>query len=560
MSEIAIEAALQAENTRCDPPLSPDEIRAIAASVGRYAPAKRPALAGQVTTDSYESPPSSEPPPRFHLTDMGNCERLVQRYGGDFRYCPAWGKFLVWDGCRFRTDDTGAIDYLGKETVRGIYHEAGNEPDKTRRQALADHAKRSEAAFRLMAMVRLAQSEPGIPVRPENLDADPMLLNVLNGTLDLRTGELLAHDRKRLITKVGPVEYDPAAEAPAFMAFLKCIFDSRPGLIEFVQRAVGYSLTGSVAERVLFILYGLGRNGKTTLLEALMAALGDYAARTPADTLLAKRDGSIPNDVARLKGSRLAAASEADQNRRLAEATIKGLTGGDRLIARFMRGEWFEFQPTFKLWLATNHKPIIKGTDPAIWDRIRLIPFTVRIPEEEQDKALIDKLRAEGSGILRWAVEGCLAWQRDGLGMAEEVEAATVSYRLEQDVLGQFLTERCYEAADTWVSKDDLFQAYEKWCEGNREQAVGKREFGTRILERGIGERRTMATRLWQGIGLIDDTNDTNDTDDVDSRITNSFPPYKGVNPKTVSSCVMCHALDGEEREPGCDDDDPKWS
>jgi putative DNA primase/helicase len=228
-------------------------------------------------------------------------------------------------------------------------------------------------------MVKLAASELDFQVQPSRLDADPWLLNVANGTLDLRTGKLRSHRRSDLITRLAPVRWNPAADCPRWKAFLDEIFDEDVALIEYVQRAAGYSLTGDTSERVLLILHGEGANGKTTFLETLTAALADYAACTPTETLLAKRPDAIPNDVARLKGARFVTASEAGEGVQLAEARVKELTGRDRVPARFLHREWFEFCPEFKLWLATNHKPVIRGTDKAIWDRIRLVPFTVRI-------------------------------------------------------------------------------------------------------------------------------------------------------------------------------------
>src|SRR5439155_4535552 len=374
------------------------------------------------------------------------------------------------------------------------------------REKLLKHALRSEQAARMQGMVTLAQSEPGIPVKPDQLDADPWALNVLNGTLDLRTGQLRPHRREDLITKLAPVVYDHEARYPLFLAFLDRIFAGNTELIGFVQRAVGYSLTGDVRERVLLILWGGGANGKSTLLETLRSMLGDYAMRTPTETLLVKHDGAIPNDVARLRGARFVSASEADEGKRLAEAQIKDMTGGETLSARFMRAEWFDFKPEFKLWLATNHKPVIRGTDKAIWDRIRLVPFNVRIPDGEQDKGLGAKLRAELPGILAWAVEGCLAWQRDGLGIAQDVQAATASYRAEMDVLAVFIGDVCTVSPAAKVSSKLLFSRYSKWCEANGERPLSQRALGEKLREKGFepGKVGHRGTRGWLGIGIAE--------------------------------------------------------
>ncbi len=449
------------------------------------------------TEDSSEAP---------HLTDMGNAERLQRRHGRDLRYCKLWNSWLVWDGQRWSKDDAGHVVRLAKETVRAIYVEAAQAGDDEVRKAIAKHALRSEGEARVRAAISLAESEPGIPTTPDQLDQHRWLLNCRNGTLDLRTGELRPHDRDDLLTQLSPVAFDPDATCPTFMAFLDRIMAGNAGLIRFLQRAVGYSLTGDTSERVLMILHGEGRNGKSTLLEVVRGILGGYAVRTPTETLLAKRDSTIPNDIAKLKGARFVSASESDEGRRLDEAKIKDLTGGDTISARFMRGEWFDFLPEFKLWLGTNHKPVIRGTDRAIWDRIRLVPFAVRIPDEEQDKQLRVKLLAEAPGILAWAVRGSLDWQRDGLGEPQEVKTATAGYRAEMDVLGAFLEDCCIIAPNAQCPAKDLYASYQTWCEETGEKALTQKAVGQRLGERGFESGRLAGgqrTRVWKGISLI---------------------------------------------------------
>jgi len=247
----------------------------------------------------------------------------------------------------------------------------------------------------------------------------------------------------------------------------------------------------------------VGANGKTTLLEALRAVLGDYAMRTPTETLLVKREGTIPNDVARLMGARFVTASEAEDGKRLAEAMVKETTGGDTITARFLRAEFFEFRPQFKLWLATNHKPVIRGTDKGIWDRLRLVPFTVRIPDAEQDKQLLAKLRDELPGILRWAIEGCLAWRGEGLGTPSAVREATEDYRQEMDVLGRFIEESCVVQQNVMVKNSALYEAYKRWCEENREFVQTQKAFSLRLVERGFDKQRHETGIWWHGIGLL---------------------------------------------------------
>jgi putative DNA primase/helicase len=437
-------------------------------------------------------------------TDLGNSERFIQRHGADVLYCYAWGAWLVWTGVRWERDDGGKVQRLAKATVRHTYKEAGEAEDEQERKALAQHATRSEAEARIRAMLELAKSEE--PVSSEDLDARPWLLNVQNGTIDLRTGTLQPHRREDLITKLAPVSYDPNATAPTWTAFLERVQPDEE-MRAFLQRAVGYSITGDTSEQCMFINHGGGANGKSTSQETIAAALGDYAMRAPTEMLLAKRAGGIPNDVARLKGARFVAASETEEGRRLAESLIKDLTGQDTITARFMRAEWFDFQPTHKLSLSTNHKPEIRGTDAAIWRRIRLIPWSVTIPPGEQDKRLPAKLRAELPGVLAWIVQGCLEWQRIGLQPPEEVRRATGRYRAEMDVLAAFIDEECIVAEHASATAKALYGAYRVWCEDNGERPESQRRFGSRLKERGFESgRMTTGARKgaveWYGIGL----------------------------------------------------------
>jgi P4 family phage/plasmid primase-like protien len=456
-------------------------------------------LAGDVPPPGTNSHDRTQPPERFNLTDLGNAERFTARHGGDVRYCYPWTKWLVWTGSRWERDDAGRVHRLAKDTVRSIYGEAAAAEDEDRRKALAQHATRSEAEAKIRAMLELAKSE--IPVSPDELDADPWLLNAPNGTVDLRTGELRAHRREDLLTKMAGTEYHPAAPASAWGAFLERVLPGED-LRTFVQRSVGYSATGETSEQVMFINHGGGANGKSTSQEAVSAALGDYAMRTPTETLLAKRVGGVPNDVARLKGARFVAASETEEGRRLAESLVKDLTGQDTISARFMRAEWFDFKPTHKLWLSTNHKPEIRGTDNAIWRRIRLIPWSVTIPPAERDLKLSEKLCAELPGILAWIVQGCLAWRRDGLRAPDEVRQATSEYRAEMDLLAGFFEDCCVVHRNAEVGATDLYNTYKSWAETSGERIETQRKFGTRLAERGFTKEKIGGLVRWFGIGL----------------------------------------------------------
>ncbi len=439
-----------------------------------------------------------------HLSDLGNARRLVTLHGQLLRYVWQWG-WLFWTGARWIKDETGEVMRRAKQTVLTIYSEIASLDDLEDRRSPAKWALKSEAEPRLKAIVELAKSEPEIVATTDEFDTDPWLLNVQNGTLDLRTGILKAHCREDRITKLVPVDYDPQALCPTWDAFLNRVMEGNASLIGFLQRAIGYALTGSPREQVIFILHGSGANGKTTFLLVIQTLLADYAAQTPTETLLVKKSGSIPNDVARLHGTRLVVAVEMESGKRLAEALVKQLTGCDKITARFLHKEFFEFVAAFKLFLATNHKPEIRGTDNAIWRRIRLIPFNVTIPPEEQDKGLVEKLKAELPGILAWAVRGCLEWQRDGLGVPEAVKQATEGYRAEMDTLAAFLDECCILTPDAKASATPLYAAYKQWCAGNGEAPLTQQKFGMCLTERGFQRRRSGpgGGYQWHGVGIL---------------------------------------------------------
>jgi len=272
-------------------------------------------------------------------------------------------------------------------------------------------------------------------------------------------------------------------------------------LIAFLKKAIGYSLTGITTERVMFMCHGEGDNGKSTLLRVLMELLNDYALRTPTDTLMAKQGWSVPNDVARLKGARFVTAIEGEEGQRLAESFIKQITGNDKISARFMRAEWFDFLPEFKLWFATNHKPEIQSTDKAIWNRMRLIPFDVTIPDNKQDKQLIEKLKGELPGILRWAVEGCLAWQREGLGLPQAVKSATEQYRAERDNVTEFLEDWCEALPMAMMPLEDLYKAYQLWCHTEEQSTLTKKQFNKRVNECGYQKKKS-GVWYWLGVQL----------------------------------------------------------
>ena len=434
-----------------------------------------------------------------HLTDLGNTQRLVRLHGGDLRYVHPWRRWMAWDGQRWAPDASGEVYRRARDVPRELYEQAALAPDSNERKALAAFATKTEAASRLRASVELAESEPGIPAQPEAFDADPWTLNTPKGLLDLRTGEIRQHERDAMCSKI-------AGAAPDGRSSLweRCVetWFPDPDVRAFMQRAVGYSLIGNVTEAVLLVLHGTGANGKSRFVGAVSGAFGDYATDTPAETLLANRQTGVPNDVARLQGARLVTASESGEGRRLAEAKIKAMTGGDAITARFMRGEWFTFAPSFTPWLSTNHRPIVTGTDLGIWRRIRLVPFDVVIPESERDGRLEEKLAAELPGVMAWAVEGCLEYQRVGLAAPSAVTAATEEYRRESDVIAAFLEERCEIGRDRFATTRALYESYREWAQEAGERVMTKTAFGQAMTERGFDKAKSAGQRGWVGIAI----------------------------------------------------------
>src|ERR671910_2168096 len=451
----------------------------------------------------------------YWLTDLGNAERFIDTYRDQVLWCPARKSWLRWDGVRWIWDERGGVRKLAHKVARGIYKDAAHEPDDAKQREIAKFARASQNESRIGAM--LNEARPYLAVGMDELDADPWLINCQNGTLDLRTCRLKDHDPADRITKIVPVDHDPDAPCPRFKQFLKETL-VEDGVISFVKRYSGYTLTGITRERLLAILYGFGKNGKTTLVELLRDVMGGYATNTDTETLLMKRYQGVGNDVAALKGARFVSAAEVEQGRRLAESKVKQLTGRDTVTARYLFGEPFNFRPEFKLWLSTNNKPVIQGTDDAIWDRIRLIPFTQRFDGARQDPKLSEKLRGEMVGVLAWMVEGCLEWQEHGLEEPKTVTDATKQYREEMDTLASFLDEVCVVGPHYRVLAERLYQRYAMWCDNSGERKDPKKAFVARLEERGFERRRETAgvnkgRYIWLGIGPRSDDEPPEDGD-----------------------------------------------
>ena len=487
----AILAALRSMNdTRVRPPLSDKDLRRIAKSIG----AKEPAVLDE------------------HLTDLGNARRFINQHVESVRAVMSMRRpWYVWDDRRWTPDATGDVERRAKTTVRRIYSEASRMADEEQRDALLKHAAKSESAPRVRAMLELAATEPELMTTLEMMDSNPWLLNVKNGTVDLKTGTLRAHRRKDLITQLAPVEFDDTARAPRWDQFLNEVMNGDTELVRFLQLAVGYSLTGDIREECLFFLYGQGSNGKSTFLEILRSLFGEYSKQSDFNTFLASRGDGPRNDIARMHGARLVTASEADSEKGFDGKTIKLLTGGDTIVARKLYEEHREFKPQHKLWLAANHKPIVKEQTEGFWRRMRIIPFTVNFDTKTRDKQLARRLTQELPGILNWAIAGCAAWRKHGLIEPVAVRKATRTYRDENDILGEFIQQSCILDVDGWSSTPVLYRSFIEWwsdTRGPRSQPISMGWFSRLLGERSdLRASRRQHTRGWSGITVKENLN-----------------------------------------------------
>jgi putative DNA primase/helicase len=410
--------------------------------------------------------------------------------------------WLIFDGKRWRPDAQLQCMELAKEAARLIRDEAKYLNDE---RDAAGRAKFADASLSKGALDRMLDLAKGLLlVEDSKLDADPWLYNTATGTIDLRTGHRAKHDPRDLLTKMTPVAADPRAKCPVFMKFLNRITGGDTDLMTYIQKCVGYSLSGITSEQVLFSIYGAkGNNGKSTFLNLIRDMLGDYGCHTPTETLVTKQyDNAIPADLARLNGARMVTAIEANF-RALDEARIKAMTGGEPITARFLYGNYFEFTPEFKLWVAANDRPRVRGTDDALWRRIRVIPFDVEIPASERDPGLRAKLTEEWPGILAWAVHGCVKWQREGLDEPQAVKRATGDWRKAADHIARFAQEALTFHPDGIVSASTLHGHYKAWCVRNGENPLSMRDLKSKLMvSLDVTHKRTKRGSEWYGLKL----------------------------------------------------------
>lgn len=441
----------------------------------------------------------------YSLSDEGNAERFAARYGDRICYCvntqgqAALG-WLVFDGVCWQRAPLAA-QLLVRDTVRGMYAEASKLEDADDRAELAKHAASCERLRRQQDM--LEASKKHLFKQVANFDANPYAITLANGTLDLKSNKLEPHNPDHRITKRARAAYHPGQHSDVWQSFVNTLQSHDAEMISFIQRACGYCLCGDTSEKCFFIPYGVTDTGKSTFIEAIRFVMGDYAVAVPPSTFMMKGGDSIPNDRAMLRGARLVTCVETNEGQRLDESFVKNLTGGvDVLTARFMRAEFFEFKPECKVWLATNHKPTIRGTDDALWNRVYLIPFENRIPVADQDKSLSEKLSCERDAILAWMVNGFWQWQERGLDPPDKVKIAVDKYRTDSNIVGQFFDECLDMVAGFEVSNTEMAIAYKLWCRDSNERPLDKRWLGRRITALGIEQRKSGGRRLWCGVRL----------------------------------------------------------
>lgn len=442
----------------------------------------------------------------FDQSDVGGISCRVDRseqgtrVAGQRNVGDGW---MVFDGRRWRFDTQLRRVELAKTTARLIAREAHyleNDRDKRDRVRFGNQSLSKAALDR---MLELAKSL--LIVDDRKLDADSWMLNTLSGTIDLRLGVILPHDHCDLLTKMAPVAADMNARCPQFEAFLARIMSNDDSLVDYIWRAVDYTLTGDVSEQAFFFCYGKGRNGKSTFVNLIRRMLGDYGAHTPTETFVVKQfDNAIPADLARLAGVRMVTAIEANYNRPLDETKIKPMTGGEPITARFVRQNYFEFDPLLKIWFVANDFPRVRATSDAFWRRVHMIPFSVEIPASEVDPALPSKLENELPGILAWAVRGCLEWQRIGLAPPPAVVRATDLWREGLNVVKRFVNECVIFERDSSVTGSGMYAAFKKWCEEHGEQPLPIQKYKRQMQELDITHKRLPGSgqRVWKGVKL----------------------------------------------------------
>ena len=435
-----------------------------------------------------QTQPQGVPAPATEMTDLANAERFAKQHGDELRFCEQTQTWYVWTGLRWEIDSTGAVVRRAMKTVRKIYEEADSLKAEDARNAMRVHARKSEAQARINAIVKLAGALKRIAVKLDAFDADPWLLNVENGTVDLRTGELRDHDRGDLITKVAPVHYDIDAKHDKWARFLDGISNGNAEIVDFLARAVGYSLTGDTREDKYFVLYGPAKRGKSTFVGIVEAVLGDYARTADPSTFMASPmsvGGDKPRpDLVRLMGARIVVSKEIEIGAKMNEALVKTITGGDVIAVRDLHSRHLEMRPTYKLWFVVNDCPVVRGDDTGMWRRILRVPFDKKVenPEEGFREAMIQEPELR-SAVLAWAVSGVRMWREGGLNVPKAIADSTAEYRAEMDHTSEFFSRKCLFDSEARVSRKALRKAYTEWCEEHGYSPLGARRFASNLRD-----------------------------------------------------------------------------
>ncbi len=456
-----------------------EETRPLAGWEDDYIESSTPTFSTTVLEPTME--PTTEPedfiiPPTFSEDALAS--RFTDIHGGDLRYVAAWNQWLIWEDNVWRRDETMKTF----DRARAICRQASSECNDPR------VASRLASATTVAAIERLAKSDRQHAATVDQWDRDHLLLNTPKGVVDLRTGRMRHHQPEHHMTKITSVE--PGGECPQWLAFMDKITLGDRELQSYLQRCAGYCLTGSTREHALFFCYGTGGNGKGVFLNTLTGILSDYATIASMETFTASANERHPTDLAMLRGARLVTAQETEEGRKWAEAKIKAMTGGDPITARFMRQDFFTFQPAFKLFIAGNHKPGLRNVDEAIRRRFNLIPFDLKLSSTERDLELPEKLKAEWPGILKWMIHGCLEWQRIGLAPPEAVSSATAEYFEAEDAFGQWLAECCVTGRTYDAPSATLFTSWTKWADMAGERAGSQKQFSQVLLARGFQPKK----------------------------------------------------------------------
>lgn len=443
-----------------------------------------------VHNDVAEVEPLPDLPERkFKLTDLGNAERIAYEYGHVIKYVPATG-WYVWNGKYWEYDDKGKLRRIVAKVIRKLGKSDDENEQKWARQCEKHNVR--ESAIKDLSVL--------VPCGRADFDRHKYLLNVDNGVIDLTSGELQPHNRELMLTKIANVTYQQDAKCPTWLAFLEQIFLGDKELEDYMQRLIGYALTGDTSEQIMMFLVGGGGNGKSVFIDTIKKLMGEYGKQAKSDTFIKKRDSGANNDIARLAGSRFVSAIESEEGERLAESFVKQITGGEPVLARFLRQEYFEFVPEFKVFFTTNHKPVIGGLDEGIWRRVKLIPFDLKLPPHKKDKKLAEKLSIEMPGILNWAIEGCLKWQKDGLQDPKKVMVATGQYKEEMDILEPFLIECCYTDKgnpNAKIEAKELYDEYTRFCYSSGERTLGNRSFYRMLETKGYFKERHTGNKMY---------------------------------------------------------------